>query len=60
MAPELCSLEFVNGGNEMNLMETMIEPMVGGALQFSVLRAPKTALWQNHSFGHDHSQVVMN
>ena len=37
-ARELFYLEFVNGGNEMNLMETRIEPIVGGTLQFS---APK-------------------
>ena len=37
-ARELFYLEFVNGGNEMNLMETRMEPIVAGALQFS---APK-------------------
>ncbi len=37
-ARELFHLEFVNGGNEMNLMVSRIEPIVGGTLQFS---APK-------------------
>ena len=56
-APELFYLEFVNGGNEMNLMETRIEPIVGGTLQFS---APKkianfrsrVVLPQNNQFAY--------
>jgi Tol biopolymer transport system component len=37
-ARELFYLEFVNGGSEMNLVETRMEPIAGGTLQFS---APK-------------------
>jgi len=48
-ARELFYLEFVNGGNEMNLMETRIEPIVDGAPQFS---APK-------KIGNFRSRVIL-